>query len=195
MVDVEKEEQILTLKSEVEIYKGKAKEYKTKLKFELEAFKRHSLQQEKNNCFKDLARMEVEVNEMKRQIEIKNMKITEFEEQSESYRDKIEKMEQEYHEIISAKETELSEAKDKIHRITSDFKKRLAAEKAKHESERMQNDLGDREENIKKVRVEFMLSNQRKMQMQQKYLQTQLDKDLRQLSVTMNQAEMDLKRE
>ena len=31
--------------------------------------------------------------------------------------------------------------------------------------------------------------------MQQKYLEQQLDKDLRQLAVTMNQAEMDLKRD
>ena len=31
--------------------------------------------------------------------------------------------------------------------------------------------------------------------MQQKYVEQQLDKDLRQLSVTMNQAEMDLKRD
>ena len=43
MVDVEKEEQILKLKSEVEIYKNKAREYKTKLKFELESFKRNAL--------------------------------------------------------------------------------------------------------------------------------------------------------
>ena len=78
MVDVEKEEQILKLKSEVEIYKNKAREYKTKLKFELEAFKRNALQNEKNNCFKDLARMEVEVNDLKRQIESKDMKINEF---------------------------------------------------------------------------------------------------------------------
>ena len=114
MVDVEKEEQILKLKSEVEIYKNKAREYKTKLKFELETFKRNSLQAEKNNCFKDLARMEVEVNEMKRQIEAKNRKLDEFQEQSENYRDKISKMEEEYFETISAKETELAEAKDKI---------------------------------------------------------------------------------
>ena len=33
--------------------------------------------------------MEVEVNEMKRQIEAKNTKLTEFQEQSENYRDKI----------------------------------------------------------------------------------------------------------
>ena len=36
MVDVDKEEQILKLRSEVEIYKAKARDYKTKLKFELE---------------------------------------------------------------------------------------------------------------------------------------------------------------
>ena len=75
MVDVEKEEQILKLKSEVEIYKNKAREYKTKLKFELESFKRNALQQEKSNCFKDLARMEVELNEVKRSLETKNIKI------------------------------------------------------------------------------------------------------------------------
>ena len=78
MVDVEKEEQILKLKSEVEIYKNKAREYKTKLKFELESFKRNALQQEKSNCFKDLARMEVELNEVKRSLETKNIKIQEF---------------------------------------------------------------------------------------------------------------------
>lgn len=43
MVDTEKEELILKLKSEVEIYKAKARDYKTKLKFELEAFKRNAL--------------------------------------------------------------------------------------------------------------------------------------------------------
>ena len=36
MVDVDKEEQIIQLKSEVEIYKTKARDYKTKLKFELD---------------------------------------------------------------------------------------------------------------------------------------------------------------
>lgn len=179
MVDVEKEEQILKLKSEVEIYKNKAREYKTKLKFELEAFKRNALQNEKNNCFKDLARMEVEVNDLKRQIESKDMKINEYSEQSEAYRDKIAKMEEEYHEIISQKETELAEAKDKIQRITSDFKKRLATEKQKNEQERMSMDLENREESMKKIRLEFIMSNQRKMQMQQKYLEQQLDKDLR----------------
>ena len=58
--------------------------------------------------------MEVEVNDMKRQIEAKDMKLAEFSEQSEAYRDKITKMEEEFHEIISSKETELSEAKDNV---------------------------------------------------------------------------------
>ena len=57
------------------------------------------------------------------------MKINEYSEQSEAYREKIAKMEEEYHEIISQKETELAEAKDKIQRLTTDFKKRLATEK------------------------------------------------------------------
>ena len=35
----------------------------------------------------------------------------------------------------------------------------------------MQLELEDREENIKKIRLEFILSNQRKMAMQQKYLE------------------------
>ena len=43
----------------------------------------------------------------------------------------------------------------------------------------MQVDLEDREENMKKIRLEFILSNQRKMKMQQKYLEQQLDKDLK----------------
>ena len=64
MVDVEKEEQILQLKSEVEIWKQKAKGYKQKLKVELEAFKRNALAAEKNNCFKDMARMEVELTQL-----------------------------------------------------------------------------------------------------------------------------------
>ena len=75
MVDIEKEELILSLKAEVEIHKTKAREYKTKLKFELEQFKRNSLQQEKNNCFKELARKEVDISELKRQIEVKNSKV------------------------------------------------------------------------------------------------------------------------
>ena len=75
-------------------------------------------------------------------------------------------MEDEFQEIIAAKETELAEIKDKVVRITSDFKKRIATEKQKHEQERMQVDLEDREENMKKIRMEFILSNQRKMKMQ-----------------------------
>lgn len=129
MVDVDKEEQIIQLKSEVEIYKTKARDYKTKLKFELDQFKKNALQQEKNSCFKDLARMEVEVNELKRTIESKNSKINDFGEQATAYRDKIAKMDEEFQEIITAKETELASAKDKILRITSDFKKRLSHEK------------------------------------------------------------------
>lgn len=179
----------------MEIYKNKAREYKTKLKFELESFKRNALQQEKNNCFKDLARMEVELNELKRQIDTKDMKIAEYQEQAEAYRDKITKMEEEFNEILSSKETELAEARDKIQRITNDFKKRLATEKQKNEQERMAQEIESREENMKKIRLEFILSNQRKMQMQQKYLEQQLDKDLKQLSITINQAEMDLKRD
>lgn len=80
-------------------------------------------------------------------------------------------MEEEFHEIISSKETELAEAKDKIQRITTDFKKRLAAEKQKNEQERMAMDLENRDESMKKIRLEFILSNQRKMKMQQKYLE------------------------
>ena len=166
MVDVEKEEIILQLKAEVEIYKTKARDYKTKLKFELEQFKKNALQNEKNNCFKDLARIEVEVNELKRTIEAKNSKITDFGEQATAYRDKIAKMEEEFQEILASKETELAEAKDKISRITNDFKKRLAQEKQRHEQERMSLELEGREENMKKIRLEFFISNQRKMSMQ-----------------------------
>ena len=68
-------------------------------------------------------------------------------------------MEDEFQEIIAAKETELAEIKDKVVRITADFKKRIATEKQKHEQERMQVDLEDREENMKKIRMEFILSN------------------------------------
>ena len=73
--------------------------------------------------------MEVEVNELKRTIESKNSKINDFGEQATAYRDKIAKMDEEFQEIITAKETELASAKDKILRITSDFKKRLSHEK------------------------------------------------------------------
>ena len=38
-------------------------------------------------------------------------------------------MEDEFQEIIAAKETELAEIKDKVVRITADFKKRIATEK------------------------------------------------------------------
>ena len=75
MVDMEKEEQILQLRSEVEIYKQKAKTYKQKLRVELEAFKKSSLAAEKNNCFKDLARMEVELTEQKNTIETRDQQI------------------------------------------------------------------------------------------------------------------------
>ena len=59
----------------------------------------------------------------------------------------------------------MAEVKDKVVRITADFKKRIATEKQKHDQERMQVDLEDREENMKKIRMEFILSNQRKMKM------------------------------
>ena len=103
--------------------------------------------------------MEVEVNEMKRKIETKDVQIGEYNEQSEAYREKITKMEEEFQEIISAKETELAEAKDKIQRITSDFKKRLTAEKQKNEQERMAADPENRDESMKKIRLEFILGN------------------------------------
>ena len=45
----------------------------------------------------------------------------------------------------------------------------------------MQEDLDEKDEAMKEVRLEFILNNQKKMQMQQKFLQQQLDKDLRQL--------------
>ena len=83
----------------------------------------------------------MELNETKRALETKNSKIAGFLEEANTYREKIEKMEEEFHEIMSAKETELAEAKDKIQRISSDFKKKLSAEKQKHESERMQVEL------------------------------------------------------
>ena len=59
-----REELILQLKSEVETYRQKAKGYKQKLKVELETFKRQTLEMEKNNCFKDVARLEVEVSDL-----------------------------------------------------------------------------------------------------------------------------------
>lgn len=58
--------------------------------------------------------MEMELNETKRVLETKNSKIGGFLEEANAYREKIEKMEEEFHEIMSAKETELAEAKDKI---------------------------------------------------------------------------------
>lgn len=195
MVDVEKEEQILKLRSEVEIYKAKARDYKTKLKFELEQFKQKALQQEKTNCFKDLERLGVRTNELERSLETKNSKIQEYVNQTDMYRAKITKVESEFKDTLALKETELAEAKDKIQRITNDFKKRLSQEKQKHDQERMSLELEDRDENIKKIRLEFILSNQRKMAMQQKYLEQQLDKDLKQLAQIMNKSEMDLKRD
>ena len=129
------------------------------LKFELEQFKQKALQQEKTNCFKDYARLEVRTNELERQLDIKNSKIQDHMAQADTYRAKINKLESEFKDVIAQKETEIAEAKDKITRITSDFKKRLAQEKQKHDQERMQMELEDREENIKKIRLEYILSN------------------------------------
>ena len=56
-------------------------------------------------------------------------------------------------------------------------------------------ELDNREENMKKIRIDFIMSNQRKMRMQQKYLEEQLDKDLKQLQTAMHKAELDLKRD
>lgn len=98
-------------------------------------------------------------NELERQLDIKNSKIQDHIAQADTYRTKINKLESEFKDVIAQKETEIAEAKDKITRITSDFKKRLAQEKQKHDQERMQMELEDREENIKKIRLEYILSN------------------------------------
>ena len=48
---------------------------------------------------------------------------------------------------------------------------------------------------MKKLKIEFVQSNQQKMRMQQKYLEAQLEKDLKSLNHTMHKAELELKRD
>ena len=59
----------------------------------------------------------------------------------------------------------------------------------------MQEDLDEKDEAMKEVRLEFILNNQKKMQMQQKFLQQQLDKDLRQLQKETEKSERELKKD
>ena len=56
-------------------------------------------------------------------------------------------------------------------------------------------ELEERDANMKDVRLEFILNNQKKMQAQQKFLQQQLDKDLRQLATSMHKTELELKKD
>ena len=103
----------------------------------------------------------------------------EYEAQAQQYRDKIEKMEEEFKQILDDKETQLQAVNEKLDKSNRDFQKKLVAERQKREGVKMQMELEERDANMKDVRLEFILNNQKKMQAQQKFLQQQLDKDLR----------------
>ena len=66
----EKEEQSVHLKSQLIIFKQKAKGYKTKLQVELEDFKRNALLNEKNTAHKEIQKQTVELNELKNQLQL-----------------------------------------------------------------------------------------------------------------------------
>ena len=129
MVEHEREELILQLKSEVETYRQKAKGYKQKLKVELETFKRQTLENEKNNCFKDVARLEVEVSDLRGQLAAKEKKMADLETMSIVHRKKIETLEAELEQKDAKLEEKTLEQNEKIERLTREFNKKLAIER------------------------------------------------------------------
>ena len=70
----EKEEQSVHLKSQIIIFKQKAKGYKFKLQVELEDFKKNSLLNEKNMAQKEIQKQTVDLNELRNKLhlEVKN---------------------------------------------------------------------------------------------------------------------------
>ena len=80
-------------------------------------------------------------------------------------------MEEEFKQILDDKETQLQAVNEKLDKSNRDFQKKLVAERQKREGEKMQMELEERDANMKDVRLEFILNNQKKMQAQQKFLQ------------------------
>ena len=82
------------------------------------------------------------------------------------HRKKIEGLEAELEQKDAKLEEKSLEQNEKIERLTREFNKKLAIERQKREQERMHKDLKERDENLEKLRLEFLLTNQRKMKMQ-----------------------------
>lgn len=58
----------------------------------------------------------------------------------------------------------------------------LNEEEAKQDGARMELHLQEGEKNLKQLRLEFLLNNQKKIMMQKKFLEEQLDKDVKALA-------------
>jgi len=67
----EKEDQNVHLKSQIIIFKQKAKGYKTKLQVELEDFKRNSLLHEKQHSLMEIQKQTVELNDLRNKLKLK----------------------------------------------------------------------------------------------------------------------------
>ena len=75
------------------------------------------------------------------------------------HRKKIEGLEAELEQKDAKLEEKSLEQNEKIERLTREFNKKLAIERQKREQERMHKDLKERDENLEKLRLEFLLTN------------------------------------
>lgn len=74
----EKEETIVDLKSQLIIFKQKAKGYKTKLQVELESFKKNALLHEKHTSQKQAEKYELELSEASNKLQVETQKSKEL---------------------------------------------------------------------------------------------------------------------
>ena len=190
-----KEEQNIKLKSEIVIYKNKLQDQKVKMKEALSTFETEKINEMKTQIKDAIDLKDLEIAQLNEQLEIKTKQVTRLDTQVSELTQKFAVAEQDHEAEIAAKQLYIQNLTDELKGIDHTYSDRLQQVDTIRENTQKRLNIEEQERTMNSLKLDYLVNNNKKLQLQKRFLEKTLEKDLKNLTTEMRRAEIDMQRD
>ena len=188
----EKEEQAIKLKSEIIIFKQKAKQYKEEMQSQKQHFETKNIEILDEKTKQALESYVQEMDQIKKDNAAHTQQITLLTNEKKELNERNNSFQTEFLEQLKAKDDFISELKEKLEMIDKKWEKKQTKVKTKNDDTQKQLNIEQKERELYGLKLEQVLINNKKLLLQKKFLDKQLEKDIRELQTEQNKIQIEI---
>eukprot|EP00347_Sterkiella_histriomuscorum_P009856 403339614 len=191
----EKEEQIIKLKSEIIIYKNKIIAYKTKLRDSVNGYETKKLSEMHHKQENEIQQRDVQISNLELQLENLTLQNSEMTSKIEQQHNQIEQDKDQNQAQIYELNLIITQLSTRLQDIDKDHSQQLSKVDTIRDITQKRLNIEEKERSLNSLKLEYLINNYKKLQLQQRFLETTLEKDMKNLTQELRKAELEVQRE